>query len=139
MDSNPGGTAEAFQYTASGSGSSSRLWLYVDSSNTATSVIVGLYANSGTSPGALLAQGTITAPVKGAWNAATIAPVGITAGTQYWIAVLSPNGAGTLQFRDVNSGGRSVGSAQTNLTTLPATWTAGQLFANAPMSAYATP
>ena len=46
---------------------------------------------------------------------------------------------GMSKATDVASGGRSRVSAQTNLTTLPATWSSGTLFSSAPMSAYARP
>ena len=62
----------------------------------------------------------------------------MVAGQTYWIAVLSPNGAGTVKFRSVNSGGPAQVSAQTNLAGLPATWSGGATYDNAPMSAYAT-
>jgi hypothetical protein len=44
-----------------------------------------------------------------------------------------------VQFRDVAAGGKCETSAQLNLTTLPATWSVGSAFFNAPMSAYVTP
>jgi Big-like domain-containing protein/galactose oxidase-like protein/purple acid phosphatase-like protein len=139
-DDDPGGSAEAFQYTAGTSGTATKLSVYVSSTNAATSVIVGLYTNtSGDDPGALLASGTITAPVKGGWNTVTIPSTNLTSGTKYWIAVLSPSGAGTIQFRDVGSGGLTEMNSKTNLTALPATWSPGAMYANSPMSAYASP
>lgn len=63
---NPAGTAEAFQYTASASGATTKLFVYIDSDNTATQVIAGLYSNAtGNNPGTLLVQGTIANPAKG--------------------------------------------------------------------------
>jgi hypothetical protein len=136
-DNNPAGTAEAFQYTASASGTVSKLSIYIDSNNTATQVVVGLYSNvSGNSPGTLLTQATITNPTKGAWNTVAVPSATVTTGTSYWIAVLGP--VGTMQFRDKAVGGKAQTSSQTNLTNLPATWTPGANFANAPFSAYAT-
>jgi plastocyanin len=139
LDSNPAGMAEAFQYTAGASGTATKLVVYLDQSNTATQVVVGLYADGANGPGALLAQGTITSPVKGSWNAAAIAPVAVSAGTTYWIAVLGPAGGALVQVRDVPVGGRTQISAQTNLTTLPPAWSPGENYLNAPMSAYAAP
>jgi hypothetical protein len=130
--------AEAFQYTATASGSVSKLALYLDGSSTASKVVVGLYANSNNNPGSLLVQATITNPVKSAWNSVAVSGASVTAGTKYWIAVLAPVGSGTVRFRDVASGGRAQSSQQSNLTTLPASWSPGSTFANAPMSAYAT-
>jgi hypothetical protein len=112
--------------------------VYVGAGNAATSIVVGLYTNnSSNNPGTLLGQATITNPTKGAWNSVAIPSVAITSGTKYWIAVLGPVGAGTLQFRDVASGGPTQNSSQSNLSTLPATWSPGLNWANSPMSAYA--
>jgi hypothetical protein len=137
-DSNAAGMAEAFQHTAAASGTATRLVLYLDRASTATSVVVGLYAQgTNNAPGALLAQRTIDRPVAGAWNETAIPPTDITGGAVYWIAVLAPPGAGTLQFRDAPSGGRAQSSAQTNLSSLPASWSTGSTYASAPLSAYA--
>jgi hypothetical protein len=138
VDSNTAGVAEAFQYTASASGNVTKLYVYIDSGSTATTVVVGLYTNSTSdNPGSLLAQATITSPVKGAWNAVAIpTPVSVTAGTKYWLAILGPSGAGTVKFRDVASGGKAQTSSQSNLTTLPATWSPGTNWANSPASFY---
>src|SRR5205807_1677493 len=140
VDSNAAGVAEAFQYTAVASGTVTQLNVYLDASGAAKSVVVGLYStDASNNPGTLLTQATIAAPVKGSWNAVAVSGATVTSGTKYWIAILGPNGAGAVKFRDVASGGRSRVSAQTNLTTLPATWSSGTLFSSAPMSAYARP
>jgi hypothetical protein len=98
-------------------------------------VVVGLYTHTASgNPGTLLTQGTVASPTKGAWNS-----VRVPAGTRYWLAVLAPVGAGTLKFRDVGSGGPTQNSSQTTLTTLPATWSPGPLWANSPASLYAAP
>jgi plastocyanin len=136
LDSNPAGTAEAFQFTAAASGTVNVLYLYVDSGSTATSPIVGVYTNTATNtPGTLLSQGTIRSPVSGAWNSVAVPPAAVTAGAQYWIALLAPSG--TLRFRDVGTGGRAQTSAQANLSALAATWSPGTSYANSPVSAYA--
>jgi hypothetical protein len=137
VDFNGAGQAEAFQYTATASGSANKVFVYVDAGNTASSIVVGIYTNSGTNPGTLLGQATLTNPTNGAWNSVVIPSVSITSGTKYWIAVLGPVGAGQLTFRDVAAGGPTQNSSQTNLTTLPATWSPGPAWSNAPMSAYA--
>jgi hypothetical protein len=139
-DYNPAGMAEAFIYTAIASGTITRLSIYIDSSSTATQVVLGLYSNTGTNnPGNLLTQGTLANPAKGAWNSVVVPSAGVTAGAKYWIAVLTPVGAGTVQFRDVPSGSPAQASAQGNLTTLPSTWATGQNYVNSPMSAYGAP
>ncbi len=137
-DFNPDGTAEAFQYTAAASGTITKLYVFVDGTSAATSVVVGLYSDSpSNNPGTLLVQGTISSPVSGQWNAVAVTPTAVSAGTKYWIAVLGPSGAGILRFRDVASGGATVTSAETALTSLAATWSTGTTYANSPMSAYA--
>lgn len=141
VDSNPDGMAEAFGYVAAASGTVSRLSVYVDSGSTATKLIVGLYSStSSNTPGKLLTQGSMVLPVAGAWNSVSVPAAQVVAGRKYWIAVLAPAGSGTLQFRDLpnGSGGKNQTSAQTNLTTLPATWSAGTTYWNAPMSAFAS-
>jgi hypothetical protein len=66
VDSNPAGTAEAFQYTATASGTANRIHLYVDSTSTTTQVRVGLYSNAvGDVPGTLLPR-LINNPIPGA-------------------------------------------------------------------------
>ena len=59
----------------------------------------------------------------------------VTAGQTYWIAILSPTGA--LRFRDRTGvgAGASETSSQTTLTSLPAAWTTGSIFADGLVSA----
>ncbi|MHB8683321.1 MAG: kelch repeat-containing protein, partial [Dehalococcoidia bacterium] len=138
VDSNAAGMAEAAQFTAVASGTASSLFVYIDAGNTASSAAVGLYTNNGANdPGTLLAQGNIPSLVSGAWNAAAISPVSITAGTAYWIALLGPAAGGIIKFRDVQTGGRTQMSSQTTLTSLPGVWSPGTSYSNSPMSAYA--
>jgi hypothetical protein len=134
-DSNTGGRAEAFRTTGTTTGSLSQLTVYVASTSTATQLVVGLYADSGGHPGALLTQGTLTSPAKGAWVNVSVPAASVTAGTTYWIAILSPSGAGTIQFRD-KAGGASETSSSSTLTSLPATWTTGVRYTDGPVSAY---
>ncbi len=139
LDSNSAGMAEAFQYTASTSGTLTRLYVFIDGSNTATSVIVGLYVDTGgNNPGGLLTQGTITAPVKNAWNSVVVPSAGVTAGAKYWLAVLTPVGGGAIQFRDAISGGIAQTSASSSLTSLPSSWGIGTNYNNSPASIYAS-
>ena len=141
VDENPAGMAEAFQYTATASGSVTTLAVYVDASNTATKIVVGLYRDTGgNNPGALIVQGTITNPVAGAWNSVAVAPSAVTNGTMYWIAILGPAGSGIARFRDVpTSGGGTQSSASSSLAVLPAVWTTGTLFGSWTASAWAGP
>ncbi|MGH2410875.1 MAG: RHS repeat-associated core domain-containing protein, partial [Chloroflexota bacterium] len=98
---------------------------------------MGVYADDGSNdPGTLLAQGTLSAPLAGAWNSVTIPATALTAGTQYWIAVLAPSGDGLVAFRDGASGGKDEVSAVGGLSSLPTTWSGGTVFSNGPLSAY---
>jgi Bacterial Ig domain len=135
-DSDGAGTAEAFSASAAASGTISTLKVYVDSGSSASKLVVGIYASSGSHPGALLTQGTVTAPTAGAWNAVSVPAASLTAGVTYWIAVLSPSGAGTVRFRDTSSGTACETSSQTTLAALPSTWSTGASYRNAPLSAY---
>lgn len=137
LDENPAGSAEAFGATATGSGPVGSLSVFIDGTSKATEAVVGLYSDSGGKPGTLLTQGTISAPTAG-WNTVPVSGATVTAGTAYWITLLSPSGAGTIVFRDAATGSLSENSSQSNLTTLPATWSAGTKWANSPISAYAS-
>lgn len=135
-DSNVVGQAESFQVTAVSSGSFNSINIYLNSNNASTNLIVGLYTNSGNNPGTLLTQGSSTALTGNAWNSITVPAVSVTAGTPYWVSVLST--AGVPRFRDRSSGPcTSQTSSQTNLTSLPTTWSTGQSYNTCPLSAYA--
>jgi O-glycosyl hydrolase len=138
-DSNAAGMAEAFPYTATADGAVNTLALYLDGSSDATAVMLGLYGTGASGgPGPLLAAATITTPRADAWNMAAVPATELRAGDQYWLAVLAPAGAGTVVFRDrASGGGANQVSAQTSLTSLPESWSAGATYANGPMSAYA--
>jgi hypothetical protein len=137
-DSNDAGSAEAFRYTAATSGSVTALNVYIDTGSAASSVVVGLYSDSSGHPGTLLTSGTISSPSSGAWNSVNVTSVNVTSGTNYWIAVLGPTGTGTLNFRDKATGSLSQSSSQTNLSSLPASWSSGMTWASSSMSAYAS-
>jgi hypothetical protein len=138
QDYNAAGIAESFLYTATASGQVNTLSVYLDATSTATSVVLGLYANTlSDNPGTLLAQATITQPVAG-WNSVSIPSASITAGGKYWITILGPLGGGVVRFRDIDSGVKAQISAQWNLSTLPSSWTSGATYFNSPMSAYAS-
>lgn len=137
VDSNANGTAEAFSFAATASGTASTFNLYVDSTNTAANIIVGVYAGTTSTPTNLLASGLLSNPVPGTWNAIPIPPITITSGSRYWLAVLNPKSEpGIIKFRAKNSG-TSKGSSQTDLESVPNTWTTGSSY-SATMSAYLT-
>ena len=138
-DSDPAGTAEAFPFVAQASGRASRLGVYIDVGSAAKRVAVGVYADAGGQPGALLAGGTLSgvAASPGQWHEAALSgSPSLVAGQTYWIGVLAPSGQGVLAFRDTAQGIVNVGSAMTGLRALPAIWTSGPGYANAPIAAY---
>ncbi len=134
-DNNSAGQAEAYLVTASVTGSVTTLSVYLDATNGAKTVYVGLYSNSNGHPTTLLGAGTIASPVAGRWNTVSISPaVQVTAGTAYHIAVLGTGGL--IQFRDTSNGTHSETSRQTTLTSLPAAWSSGSSWQSGPVSAY---
>jgi hypothetical protein len=135
VDSTAGGQAEAFQIGATATGTLNRLSFYVSSGSTATTLIVGIYSDDSNKPGTLLTTGSVSAPTAGAWNSVSVAPIGLTSGTRYWLAALGTGG--TLRFRDATrSSYRSASSSQTTLTALPATFAVGASFTDGNLSAY---
>jgi hypothetical protein len=140
IDFNSAGLAEAFQATDITAGTLSKVSVYVDSGNAATTLAVGIYSNNNGHPGTLLSQGTLNNPVKSAWNDVTMPGTAIAPGTTYWVALLSPNGTGQLKFRDRCCGGGTLAETSQNasLAALPATWTTGSVYNDGPFSAYAS-
>jgi hypothetical protein len=136
-DYNPDGQAEAFQFTASTTGTVGHLWLKVNTGFTSPTVKLGLYSNttSGNHPKTLLTSGSAT-PLAG-WVDIPVNAASVTSGTKYWIAVLGVGGV--IRFRDGSSAGGVEGSSQANLTALPSTWTTGPNWSGSwPLSGYAT-
>lgn len=136
-DYNAAGTAEAFRTSAAATGTTGHLSVYLDGASTAASVQVGLYADNGGHPGALLTTATIAAPKAGAWNTVAAPAASVTAGTTYWIAILGSGG--TVRFRDrcCVSGAGAETSGSTSLAALPATWASGTSYRDGPASGYA--
>jgi hypothetical protein len=140
VDSNPSGTAEAFQYTAAGSGPATAFHVYLDERSEADQVIVAVYADKNGEPGQRLATGR-SADLFAGWNSIPLTRVEVTSGERYWLALLSPVGSGVIQLRDRPDGvgGPARLSGQLWLTArhgLPATWRTGHRQADAPASAY---
>jgi hypothetical protein len=123
VDHNSAGTAEAFPVRAVATGQVSSLSVYLDSSNRASTVSVGVYASSNGHPQALLSSGVIANAVAGQWNSVAMPPLQLTSGTTYWLALLGVDGA--LSFRDRTANCQSEVGRLTNLDSLPATWTTG--------------
>ena len=135
-NSNTAGTAEAFRTTARASGSTRSMSVYVASSNSAGTLVVGIYSDASGHPGTLLTKGTRSGLTAGAWNTLTVSAASVSSGRTYWVGLLGT--AGTLQFRGgAASGCRSEGSRSSTLTTLPATWQTGATWGSCAPSAYA--
>ena len=137
QDTDQAGQAEAFPFVASASGTAGSVVVYVDRSNAATSFKVGVYANASGKPGALLGQGSKSAPTRSAWNTISLSSVNVTSGTKYWLAVLGTGGQIGIRDRD-NGPCTSLTSSQTNLSSLASTWSTGQSWGTCPISAYVT-
>jgi hypothetical protein len=135
LDSNPSGTAEAFPVRALTTGQVNSFSVYLDSSNRAQTVWVGMYTSANGHPQALLANGLISRPVAGQWNSVILSPVKVEGGTTYWLAVLGVNGL--IHFRDRSGNCRSETGGQ-NLSSLPATWTTGTLWPTCAPSMFET-
>ncbi len=135
QDTNPSGMAEAFPVTAPKTAQVSSLYVFLDRSNTAAIAWVGLYTSWYRHPRTLLTQSIIAKPLPGQWNAVAVPPVQVTQGTRYWIALLGLNGE--IQFRDSTSYCHSETSQQTNLASLPGTWSTGSRFDTCLVSMFA--
>ena len=135
QDTNPSGMAEAFPVKAPKTGQVSSLYVFLDGSNTAATAWVGLYTSWYRHPRTLLTQSIISNPLAGQWNAVAVPPVQVTQGRRYWIALLGLNGE--IQFRDSTSDCHSETSQQTNLTSLPVTWSTGSRFDTCLVSMFA--
>jgi hypothetical protein len=115
----PANTAEAASFVASATGTSQREYIYIDgSNNTADRWIVGIYADAGGAPGALLAKNSKASYKLNSWNQITLRGVNVTAGTTYWLALLGTGGQLGIRTK---SGGCSLAS-QSGETTLAAAW-----------------
>ena len=136
----PPGRGEAYRTLAARSGTMDSLRLYLDGSSEATQLSLGLYADAGGSPGALLGAGSAATAQAGAWNEVELGqPVKVAAGRSYWIGLLNPAGSeGALRWRDRagGSGGGEETSRADDLTALPATWSTGETWSDGPLSAY---
>ncbi len=139
VDRDAAGLAESFQYSATASGPVGSLAVYLDSSNAASGVVLGLYEDASGHPGSLLTHGSISRTAAG-WNTVSVPAAQVSAGARYWLALLAPAGGTAVSFRDVTAGGGSPAesSSQPDLTALPSTWSSGATWANAPASLYAS-
>ena len=120
---NPAGLAQAYRFTAAPTGAVDRLNFYLDSTNTARRVEIGLYTDPSTSVGALLGSCVMIRPRRNAWNSCTIGARTIAEGTDYWLAFVHPAGSrGTLKYREAFETGvpNTYPSFSWSLSSLPA-------------------
>jgi hypothetical protein len=123
-DGSPLGVAEANRYSASAPGPVTALNIYLDASNRATRLELGLYADASGAPGALLGRGALASVLNGGWNTVTIPSTVLTSGTAYWIARLSTAG-GDLVTRVNNAVPNPDRTETRSLTALPASFSPG--------------
>ena len=81
--------SEAFGYTASVTGTATDIEVYLTSTS---GVRLGLYADSSSKPGALLASGSVASNAKVWVDVSVPGSVQITAGTRYWLAIAANTG-----------------------------------------------
>ena len=117
------GMPEANRFVASANGSVDTLSIYLDSTNSASTIALGLYADAGGVPGALVAQASRTGAPGGAWTSVTIPATALSAGQPYWIARLSQAG-GPLVTRIAGAANPDRVDTRTT-TTLPPTFSPG--------------
>ena len=129
------GVADAFAFSNATAGTTASISVYVGSSNTAKTLYAGLYNDNNKHPGSLVVSGSLSSVKAGAWNNISVPSAVVSAGRNYWLAVLGTGG--TLRFR-YRSGGGCVSevSSQTGLGSLASAWKIGTQATSCPVSAY---
>ena len=137
LDSNATGLAEAFPFTATASGQVGSFNFFLDETSAATKIYLGIYKDSSGKPGSLLTQGSTTQLYPGTWNSVTVTAASVTSGTAYWIAILGTTGGIPYFYDRSTTTCHSQTSSQSNLTSLPSTWTTGKTWNTCYITAYA--
>jgi hypothetical protein len=138
------GQGEGNAVVATATGSAGTLYVYVDAQTTAQPAVAGVYSTSamGMTPSALLAAGTLVAPVSDAWNVITLPSFGVVSGDTYLLAFLSPavGTQGTFWYRRV-TGTMCLDyvTTSTTLSALPSAWSGGQVGEQSCISAFVSP
>jgi hypothetical protein len=133
------GMAEVYRTVAERSGTATEVRLLLAALSTASAVELGVYADVGGVPTALLGAGRLERPVAGHWNAVSVDIPGIRAGQAYWIGLLNPADAtGTLRWHDHvgASGLPEQQSLSRALGQLPTTWETGLVWSGGAVSGY---
>ena len=139
VDASAAGVAVAYRTSPQKNSALTHVNVYLDSTSTATKELVaGVYADNNGQPGVLLGQGKLVAPKAGATNSVSLPAVSLTAGKQYWIAMLSPNGEIKFRDRKGSAAAPMVRSPATRaFNALPSQWLSGTVHpTDGPMSAY---
>jgi hypothetical protein len=123
-DPSPVGLAEANRFVASATASAASLQIYVDETNAATAIVLGIYSDRAGVPDALLARGSISTVRNSAWNSVLIPATPLVAGDAYWIARLSIAGGDLVTRVDPGVPDPDRGDTRWN-TDLPTTFSAG--------------
>ena len=109
----------------------------MSSGTTASELLLGVYADANGKPGRCCSStsGSVASPKAQAWNDVGVGSVTVTAGNTYWIALLGTGGQ--LDYLDTPGGpGASYVDSSSGLTSLPATYVAGNEYNVSPASAY---
>ncbi len=118
-DQTTAGRQEAFQFTASSTGTVEELLFRTNATaNTGvTGVILAVFAENAGKPGEVLGSGTASGlPAVSSWIKATGLSVAVTSGTKYWLVAL-PLGSGKLHYNAAKSSG-GTGNVETTATGL---------------------
>lgn len=126
--------AEAFIFTATGTGTLKAMTIRTTgTASTATSIKMGVYADSGGKPGTRLGQGTLASkPGTNSWAEVTGLSVSVTSGVKYHLAPLALGG--TLSFFLKTGGTTGDIVSQGGLTELPEVFKSEETFADGPCS-----
>jgi hypothetical protein len=131
---------KAFRLLSPSAGTVDSLSVFVERGTTARTLTAGIYADDHNHPGALVAQGEVSRPEAGTWNAVSLPATAVSSGQPYWIAIAGDHGR--LVLRDQSHGGLGSQPAETSRSaaagSLPATWSTGSVGpTDGPVLAYA--
>jgi Thrombospondin type 3 repeat len=123
VDGKVSGRAQSYRFTAS-AGVVDRLNVYLDATNAASKVVLGLYSNgSKGQPSRLRRSCTVGTAIPNAWNRCSISALTLTRGATYHLAVLGPKNTRGVRYRATAD--RSIvsyRSRSSSLVALPRSW-----------------
>jgi hypothetical protein len=126
VDGKVSGRAQAYRFTAR-AGAVDRLNVYLDGTNTAAKVVLGLYSSrSNSQPDQRLRSCTIQSAVGAAWNRCAIPAFTPTDGTPYYLVILGPDDTRRVRYRATSDKSTATyGSTSSSLLALPDSWSGG--------------